>query len=334
MMLTSHTVSSDPLNNPYYTLVKLPSYLPPENSQVTSPFPLCPTAAFEYCVSVPEINYLLIKGIFNASQYQVYIKDFPISISQDDSYFYASVIQEGRLTGIVEHVISADYRWQQLQGSIVFGYCQAAGLQDKVLKGRERFDVVISFTTSNYIPETGSIQIGFPPSITNIQPHCRSVVSNSSMLYGKAGVTGSIGCQVQNTNKWVITGFQEVNPSTNVIIRGTIDLPSVSGSIGIGHITTYADNDLVDIHTNGSIIDHVEVDFMLSVVDNQAMNVNEDVFATQRTVVRAGDVGQFRMVLQPSSSITSTDTITLRMSMNSIKGNSGGFSLTADAKVC
>ena len=55
----------------------------------------------------------------------------------------------------------------------------------------------------------------------------------------------------------MITGFAEVPPGTTIIINGIVDLPTVSGSIGIGHITTYADTDLSDIHTNGSRIDHI-----------------------------------------------------------------------------
>ena len=78
---------------------------------------------------------------------------------------------------------------------------------------------------------------------------------------------------------------------TTIIVKGIVDLPAVSGSIGTGHITTYADTDLVDIHTNGSIIDHVETDFALSLLDTFAMNVNEEVFMTQRSVIRAGHVG-------------------------------------------
>lgn len=47
--------------------------------------------------------------------------------------------------------------------------------------------------TTNLIPETGSIEIGFPPSITNVQPHCRSSITSAGATYslvGKAGTTG------------------------------------------------------------------------------------------------------------------------------------------------
>jgi hypothetical protein len=59
----------------------------------------------------------------------------------------------------------------------------------------------------NYIPSEGTIQIGFPPSVTKIYPECRSVASNGSSLLSASGPSGEIGCDVQNGNKWTITGF-------------------------------------------------------------------------------------------------------------------------------
>lgn len=96
---------------------------------------------------------------------------------------------------------------------------------------------------------------------------------------------------VQNTNKWVITGFADVPPGTNIIIRGQVDLPSASGTIGLGEIITYADTNLVDIHTNGSRIDYLLQDFNLILIDSFAMNPNPEVFMTQRDVIRAGFIG-------------------------------------------
>jgi hypothetical protein len=77
---------------------------------------------------------------------------------------------------------------------------------------------------------------------------------------------------VQNTNKWVITGFADVLPGTNIIIRGQVDLPSVSGSIGMGEIITYSDFDLNDIHSNGSRIDYLYQDFNMILLDTFAVN--------------------------------------------------------------
>jgi hypothetical protein len=59
----------------------------------------------------------------------------------------------------------------------------------------------------------------------------------------------------------------------------------------MGHITTYANNDPVDIFTNGSRIDHLDVQFDLTVQSILAMNPNENVFLSQRNPVKAGDVG-------------------------------------------
>ena len=39
---------------------------------------------------------------------------------------------------------------------------------------------------------------------------------------------------VQNTNKWVITGFSEVLAGTTIIVKGIVDLPLLDGSIGVG----------------------------------------------------------------------------------------------------
>ncbi len=46
---------------------------------------------------------------------------------------------------------------------------------------------------------------------------------------------------------------------------------------------------------------------------------------TQRSVVRAGFIGEFRILLQSALPITMTDTVTLKMAIYDIKGSSGGF---------
>ena len=99
----------------------------------------------------------MVKGIFNTSQFEANMKDLPISISLDDSYFYSSIIEEGRFTGIVEYKISAAFRWQELQGVLILNYCQGSNLQSKIVKEKEAFELEISFTTTNYIPEGGTI---------------------------------------------------------------------------------------------------------------------------------------------------------------------------------
>ena len=217
-------------------------------------------------------------------------------------------------------------------------FCKAAGLQDKIVKEKTKFELLVSFTIGSYIPDTGSIEIGFPSTVTNVQPHCRSSVTTVGATYdlrGKAGNTGEVGCAVQNVNKWVITGFEEIPEGKTLTVKGIVDLPSVNGPIGGGHITTYADTHLTDIHSNGSRIDHLDVaDFNLVLLDSFAMNINEDVFMTQRRPLRKNDVGEYRIVFESSRPIKVTDTITLRLAKNDIKNNAGGFSINSGKKVC
>jgi hypothetical protein len=54
----------------------------------------------------------MVKGIFNISQFKAMIKNYPISISQTDSFFYSNIIEFGRFTGILEYTISAANRWK------------------------------------------------------------------------------------------------------------------------------------------------------------------------------------------------------------------------------
>jgi hypothetical protein len=151
----------------------------------------------------------------------------------------------------------------------------------------------------------------------------------------RSGISGEIGCMVQNGNKWVITGFADVLPGSTIVIKGLINLPSTTGSIGAGEIITYSDNNLTDIHTNGSKIDSSQlIDFNLVVVDTFAMNANEDVFMTQRSVIREGYIGEYRELLSTDQQIKKNDTITLRMNVNDIKGTTGGFILSSRPIIC
>lgn len=81
----------------------------------------------------------MVKVILNISQFKAVMKDYPISISLTDSYFYSNVIENGRFTGIIEYIISAAFRWQEIQGSIIYNYCKASGLQSKIVKSKQHF---------------------------------------------------------------------------------------------------------------------------------------------------------------------------------------------------
>lgn len=97
--LTAQSLTGSYLDDPFYVIFKLPSYLPPENNQVANPFKLCPAVQFEICITSPEINYVLVKAKGSPSSFQVFIRNYPLSISQKDSLFQALVIEQSRYTG-------------------------------------------------------------------------------------------------------------------------------------------------------------------------------------------------------------------------------------------
>lgn len=57
-----------------------------------------------------------------------------------------------------------------------------------------------------------------------------------------------------------------------VIIKARVDISNIS--IIATKITTYADNDLIDINTNGSIIDQIEMSMPLNINMTNASNIN------------------------------------------------------------
>lgn len=71
-------------------------------------------------------------------------------------------------------------------------------------------------------------------------------------------------------------------------------------------------------------------------VDNVlAMNPNENIFLTQRDVVRAGDIADFRVLLKLTQSLTTLGTIKLDLSKNDFNGKPGGFQfISTEKKVC
>ena len=57
-------------------------------------------------------------------------------------------------------------------------------------------------------------------------------------------VQGEIGCLVQNSYSWIITGFDTLPAGSQVIIYGTIDFPTVPvNSFGTGYVATYSNQD-------------------------------------------------------------------------------------------
>jgi hypothetical protein len=74
----------------------------------------------------------MVKAKTNLSSFQVYINNYPNSISQQDSLFEALVIESGRFTGKLIYTISASFRWKSLMGSMTFNSVQPVGLSQKL----------------------------------------------------------------------------------------------------------------------------------------------------------------------------------------------------------
>lgn len=65
------------------------------------------------------------------------------------------------------------------------------------------------------------------------------------------------------------------------------------------------------------------------------MNPNENVFLTQRDVVRINDVADFRLLVKVPQTFTTTGYMRLEFSKTDINGKAGGFTYTpTEKKVC
>jgi hypothetical protein len=174
------------LKDPYYVIFKLPSYLPVDSNQIANPFNLCPTALFDLCITATEVNYVLVKAKANPASFKVFIRNYPLSISQVETFFQASVIEQGRYTGEIIYNITK-YRWSQLQKNITFNYVSASGSALKLDLNKKYTEILVSFTTVCAVPSSGTIEIIFPPSISKIYPNCRSATGLGSGLFSIAG---------------------------------------------------------------------------------------------------------------------------------------------------
>jgi len=71
--------------------------------------------------------------------------------------------------------------------------------------------------------------------VPRIYPHCRSQTNLGSSLNAEGPVyNGEVGCLVQNTRSWVITGFNAMAVNDWVRVVGFIDLPSTHSTLGGG----------------------------------------------------------------------------------------------------
>ncbi|KAL4462643.1 hypothetical protein ABPG74_000473 [Tetrahymena malaccensis] len=217
---------------------------------------------YDWCLTFPQINWVVVHISTSLAANTMYanndvlIQDLPQSVPQITTT-YQSYVWQGRLfRGYVTHQITPK-QWLQLVGTILnYGLTQIDSPQ-KLVKGRTRVEVSFNFTNSNFIPYYGAIQIRFPRRIASIQSQCRSSITVGSGLKSKAGQFGNVGCLVQDQNTWVIYGFSDINPLTNIKIQGVIDLPNDgnAGYIGDLDVITYGSHEYDNIFNKGRIID-------------------------------------------------------------------------------
>ncbi|KAL4494248.1 hypothetical protein ABPG73_018767 [Tetrahymena malaccensis] len=217
---------------------------------------------YDWCLTFPQINWVVLHISASLAANTMYanndvlIQVLPQSVPQITTTYQSYVWQGRFFRGYVTHQITPQ-QWLQLIGTIKnYGLKQLDSPQ-KLVKGRTRVEVNFNFTNSNFIPYYGAIQIRFPSRVPTIQSHCRSSLTVGSGLKSKAGQFGNIGCLVQDQNTWVIYGFDNINPLTNIKIQGVIDLPNDgnAGYIGDLDVITYGSHEYDNIFNKGRIID-------------------------------------------------------------------------------
>ena len=156
------------------------------------------------------------------------------------------------------------------------------------------------------VPIGGTIEIQFPNNSTAvpaIKPHCRSAVSMGSALDGfntgkpAVNVQGEIGCTVQNTYSWIITGFDTLAAGSQVKIYGFIDFPTVPlNSLGMGYICTYSNQDATNAFVNARTISYLTTNYPFP-VQNLTWNVDPVFTMKNLQPLRAGYVGELKFLL-------------------------------------
>lgn len=206
---------------------------------------------------------------------------------------------------------------------------------------------MVTFNVTHYVPVGGTIEIQFPNNATTvpaIKPHCRSAVTLGSALNGyntgkpSVNVEGEIGCLVQNTYSWIITGFDALPAGSQVKIYGTIDFPTVPvNSLGMGYICTYSTQDASSVFANGKTIDYLTTNFPLP-VQNYTWNVDTTMSMLKSQPLRINYVGELKFLLNLASTFYSLTPNAGVMYVNlwyySTAGNTGGFNGPSTNMVC
>jgi hypothetical protein len=197
------------------------------------------------------------------------------------------------------------------------------------------------------VPVGGAIEVQFPNNATAvpaIKPHCRSAVTLGSALNGfKTGkpsvnVEGEVGCLVQNTYSWIITGFDALPAGSQVKIFGLIDFPSIAtNTLGMGYVCTYSNQDGTSNFNNAKTIDYLSTNFPLP-VQNLTWNVDTKMAMLKAQPLRVNYVGELKFLLNLAaifySASSSAGVMYINLWYYSITGAAGGFNGPSSNLVC
>lgn len=177
-------------------------------------------------------------------------------------------------------------------------------------------EVLIGFRTTHLIPANGAIEIKFPTNSTlvpNIKTHCRSAVTMGSQLYGQntgkpaTNIQGEVGCYVQNTYSWIITGNDALPADSQVYISGVIDMPTITTtSLGTGYVVTYIGEDSTNTFANSRIIDYTTATFMLN-VNTSTWYPDESAVTFQTQPLRVSFTGDLKFLVRTATAITANN---------------------------
>lgn len=307
----------------------------------------CLSPFYQYCIIYPTINWLAIKiGNGTIISLQPFISQLPISISRVDTTYTCYTFLSGRWSETITYTVTASSRWLEIRGAISGFGLQVLGSQNKLNVGQNNVEVLVSFTVAHSVPVGGSIEVQFPNNSTAvpaIKPHCRSAVTLSSALNGyKTGkpsvnVEGEIGCLVQNTYSWLITGFDALPAGSQVNIYGFIDFPTVAvNSLGMGYVCTYSNQDVTSAFNNAKTIDYLTTNFPLA-VQNLTWSLDTTMPMLKTQPLRVNYVGEFKFVLNFASTFSSSTGggyIYVNLWYQSTATNGGGFNGPSTNLVC
>jgi hypothetical protein len=264
----------------------------------------CQQPFYQYCIVFPTINWLAVKiGNGSLISLQPIISQLPLSISRTDTTFSGYTFMAGRYSEIITYTLTASARWLELRGAISNFNYQVVGSQNKLNVGQKDVEVLFSFRVEHKVPKGGSIEVQFPNNATTvpaIKQHCRSAVTMGSQLYGydtgkpALNVQGEVGCTVQNSYSWIITGFAELPANSQVIIYGKVDFPTTAvSSLGMGFVCTYSNQDATNTFANSRTIDYLTTSFPLQ-VQNLTWSVDPGMAMLKTEPLRTGYVGELK----------------------------------------